>query len=93
MSKEQVEELTTINFSVTKCPLKIFKEFSDYCKKETNDNYAFGMKMLLDCMKGNLKELMLYEQYTELRDRVVKLEEKNEDKKPPKTMGAGGNEK
>jgi len=91
--KEKVENLTTINFSITKCPLKIFKAFSEYCKKETNDNYAFGLKLLLDGMKGNAKELMLFEQYNELKVEVEQikqtLEEQNE-KKAPKTLGSGG---
>jgi len=95
-AKERVEDLTTINFSITKCPLKVFKLFSEFCKSETNDNYAFGLKMLIDSRDVNVKEVVLYEQYCELRDRVVALEsEKSEDKKGPKvkTLGSGGMEK
>lgn len=91
--KDKVQEMTTINFSITKCPLKIFKAFSDYCKKETNDNYAFGLKLLLDGMKGNAKELMLFEMCNELRneiDLMKQVEEKVDEKKTPKTLGSGG---
>lgn len=88
--KDKVESLTTINFSITKCPLKIFKEFSEYCKKETNDNYAFGLKLLLDGMKGNVKEVMLFEMVNELKEEVEQLKQKNEKKTGPKTMGSGG---
>lgn len=93
--KDRVENLTTINFSITKCPLKVFKAFSEFCKSETNDNYAFGLKMLIDSRDVNIKEVVLYEQYCELKDRIVALEETttdetNEEKKRPKMLGSGG---
>jgi len=91
--KDKVEDLTTINFSITKCPLKVFKAFSEFCKSETNDNYAFGLKMLLDSREVNVKEVVLYEQYCELKDRIVALESKEdkvEEKKGPKVLGSGG---
>tara|TARA_Y100000310_G_scaffold140352_1_gene139777 strand:- start:16369 stop:16626 length:258 start_codon:yes stop_codon:yes gene_type:complete len=73
-TKDKMADVTTINFSITKCPLKVFKAFSEFCKQETNDNYAFGLKMLLDGMKTNVKEVVLYENLQELKDRVEKLE-------------------
>jgi len=94
--KDRIDDLTTINFSITKCPLKVFKAFSEFSKTETNDNYAFGLKMLLDSREVNVKEVVLYEQYLELKDRVAVIEqqlaepEKVEEKKKPKTMGSGG---
>lgn len=92
MSKEKVEELTTINFSITKCPMKVFKKFSEFCKSETNDNYSFGLKVLIDGVEGNVKEALLYEQYMELNARVTDLENKDnpepEPKKVPKTLGS-----
>ena len=94
--KKDVEDLATINFSITKCPLKTFKAFTDFCKKETSDNYSFGLKILLETREANIKEVVLYEQYTELRDEVEKLkaalaELKGETPRVlPKTMGSGG---
>jgi hypothetical protein len=90
--KDKIDDLTTINFSITKCPLKVFKGFSTFCKQETNDNYAFGLKMLLDMKEANVKEVVLYEQYLELRDEIEILKDKiGEPKKiRPKTMGSGG---
>jgi len=86
---EKLKDLTTINFSITKCPIKVFKGFSEFCKSETNDNYAFGLKMLLESRETNIKEVILFEKYTELRDEVeqLKLKQKSE-RKAPKTMGS-----
>lgn len=88
---EQLKDLTTINFSITKCPIKVFKAFSEFCKTETNDNYAFGLKMLLESRETNIKEIILFEKYAELRDEVEQLKQKNE-RKIPRTMGSRQNE-
>ena len=93
-TKEKIENITTINFSITKCPMKIFKSFREFCQKETNDNYSFGLKLLLDSRSANVKEIVLYEQYLELRDEMntlkTELEEFKRVKKKPKTLGSGG---
>ena len=94
--KERIEDITTINFSITKCPMKIFKSFREFCKAETNDNYSFGLKILLDSREANIKEVVLYELYTKLRDEVEQLKaEKIERKEEPKikTLGSGGKKK
>jgi hypothetical protein len=102
--KERVEEIpTTINFSITKCPEKVFKRFIEFCKQETNDNYSFGLKLLLDAREGNIKEALLYEQYIELKARLGDVEVKLEKflveiqgtpkKKLPKTMGSANKKK
>lgn len=91
--KEKVEELATYNFSISKCPAKVYEEFIRFCKKETNDNYAFGIKLLLDGFKTNVKEVTLFQQYMELKDEVAKIKQeiealKGSDKpKKIKTMG------
>jgi len=72
---DKVKDLTTINFSITKCPHKVYEEFVSFCKEETNNNYSMGMKMLLDAMKVNIKEITLFERYMELKERIEKLEE------------------
>jgi len=90
--KERLDDITTINFSITKCPLNVFKAFSSFCKRETNDNYAFGLKLLLDSREANVKEVVLYEQYLELKDEIENIKKQlgNEERKKPKTMGSGG---
>jgi hypothetical protein len=93
--KERVENLVTTNFSITKCPVKIWEEFVTFCKEETNNNYSFGLKLLLGAYKANIKEIMLYEQYILMKERMELLEKKldevtpkKEKKQGPKTMGS-----
>jgi len=99
--KEKVDKITTINFSITKCPHNVYKDFTGYCKDETNDNYSFGLKMLLESRKANAKEAVLFQQYMELKDEVVRLRERvvtlegkpeePAEKRKIKTMGSGEN--
>lgn len=97
--KDKVDNLTTINFSVTKCPLKVYRKFVEFCKEESNDNYSMGLKLLLDGIEGNVKEATLFQEYMEVKERLVKVEAElnqlkkpvEEEKKPKlKTMGSGG---
>lgn len=94
--KENVEKLITYNFSVTKCPIKIYKKFVEFCKQECSDNYAFGLKLLLDGVEGNVKEALLFQQYIELKERIEALEQDMlkmsgaVNQTGPKTMGSGG---
>ena len=96
--KDKVDKLITYNFSVTKCPAKVYDDFTDFCKSETNDNYSMGLKILLESRKANIKEVALFEQYMVLKDMVIRLEDRvnelNEQviaakiiKKAPKTFG------
>jgi hypothetical protein len=90
--KQRVSELTTINFSITKCPEKVFQRFTDFCRKETGNNYSFGLKLLLDGMEGNIKEALIFEQYIELKAEIEDIkaslaETKPEKKKKDKTFG------
>lgn len=80
--KDRVLNITSRNFSITKCPEKVFQQFIEFCKEESNDNYSMGLKLLLDARRTNIKEVLLYEQYMELNDRVNQLEERAE--KEPK---------
>jgi len=97
--KERVEKLKqtpTINFSITKCATDVYQEFIEFCRKEANDSYAFGLKLLLDSRKQNIKETVLYESLMEIKDvldiheqKIKALEEGPVEKKSPKTMGSG----
>jgi len=87
-TKEKIEELTTINFSINKCQLAVFKRFREFCVKETNDNYGFGLKLLLDLKDANAKEMVLYENYLELKEEVEIIKKGlDKPKKKFKTMG------
>ena len=86
--KERVELITTRNFTVSACPETVFQRFVNFCKRETNNNYAMGIKILLDAYETHAKELVLYEKLLELEDRVTALEEKVfGTKQKPKTFG------
>jgi len=73
MVKENSEKETTINFTVSNCPLSTFKLFGDFCKLEASHNYSFGLKLLLEARETNANQLVLYEQYLGLRDEVEQL--------------------
>jgi len=95
-TRERFMKLATINFNITKCPEAIYKEFIAFCAKESNDNYSFGLKLLLAAFKQNIKETILYEQLMLQEERIRILEEKlglTPPPKPestlPKTMGSG----
>ena len=89
--KERLKNITTINFSVTKCPQKVYEDFVDFCKQETNDNYSMGLRDLLASRKASIKEVVLFQQYMELKDEVAvlnkKVEELFQSRKGPKTFG------
>jgi len=97
--KEKVEKLRqtpTINFSITKCATDVYQDFTAFCRKEANDSYAFGLKLLLEAMKQNVKETTLYENIMGVKDqldhheqRIKALENPPEpERKGPKTMGS-----
>lgn len=92
--REKVVNLVTRNFSITKCPEKVYERFVKFCREETNDNYSMGLKSLLDARDANIKEILLFEQYMELNERVCKLEQAKETPEPEKkeknkTFGSG----
>lgn len=96
--QKKKEEDYTLGFSISDCPVSVYKDFKEFCKEETNDNYSFGLKILLEAYKTNTKELVLYEQYMKLKKRVKALEEEitdseKEEKKKPKTLGSGNKTK
>ena len=97
---ERVQALVTRNFSITKCPERVYDDFVNFCKDETNDNYSMRLKMLLEARKTNIKEVILYEQYMELKHefeefKTVVAEELHKlqgkplasEKKVPRTFG------
>ena len=98
--REKVEMLKmtpTINFSITKCATDVYQEFIAFCRKEANDSYAFGLKLLMDSVKQNIKETVLYENLMELKDEIFQLKQEMAEKpkteevveeKKPKTMGS-----
>lgn len=92
--RERVQEIATINFSITKCPHAVYQDFTDFCKAETNDNYSMGLKLLLEAKRTNIKEIVLFEQYMvlknefeELKQKFAEIQQKPEIKAKLKTFG------
>ena len=92
--KDKVHELVTRNFSITKCPEAVYEDFVKFAKEETSDNYSMALKMLIEGMKANIKEVHLYEQYMELKAEFAEFKESIlvrldnlEKKDKPKTFG------
>lgn len=88
--QERVKSMVTRHFYISKCPEEVYVRFSEFCKVETMDNYALGLKTLLDIAETNAKELTLYKKYLEMEDRLVELEGKEIEPKEEKlkTMGS-----
>jgi len=80
-TKERVKDITTINFSITKCPTRVYEEFVAFCKRETNDNYSMGLKLMTESVKSNIKEVVLFEQYMELKQELSELKDEVEELK------------
>jgi len=76
--EKRVKDIATINFNVSKCPVKIYEEFVALCKEQTGDNYAFGIKLGIDAYK-------LQGELVEMKTRLARLEvELTEMKNGPK---------
>ena len=87
---ERIENMTTRNFSITRCPEKVWKDFVKFCEEETGDSYSMGIKVLLDLYKTNAKELMLYKRIIDIEDKVDALTKVPGDAKlKTKTFGSG----
>jgi len=72
-TKDRVKDITTINFSITKCPHRVYEDFVGFCKRETNENYSMGLKLLTEGMKTNIKEVVLFEQYMEIKQELQEM--------------------
>lgn len=48
---EEIENLTSTNFKVTKIPVRTLKEFKFFCKEECGDIYWVGIYQLLKIKK------------------------------------------
>ena len=71
---EKVDEITKVNFTVNECPLSLLKEFKEYANEHTRNNYPLAIEKLLSIAKTNAKDMMIWENILELKDRISKLE-------------------
>lgn len=79
--KDRVEEMTTRNFWIANCPEKIYNQFVDYAKRETENSYARALKELLMIAETDAKTILLYERMLAIEDRLCKLEGEDESSK------------
>ena len=49
--KENLEERTKRNISMTSVPIPVIKDFKHFCKEECGDVYAVGLQQLLKTKK------------------------------------------
>ena len=74
--KERIDKMTQRSFTISGCPEATFQEFSDYAREEVGNCYWMAIKQLLDLVKINAKEVVLYEKLSSLDDRLKVLENK-----------------
>lgn len=95
-TRDKVMKMATINFSITKCPQKVYEEFVMFCQSETNDNYSMGLKMLIELYKTNAKENHIFNKLEELESEIEQLKKQpnnptetqtQPDEKTKKTFG------
>ena len=84
--EERIDAITTRNFTISGCPEKIFKEFVQYASSNTANCYWMALKELLDLVKANAKENMLFGAMTDLDQRITAIENKEV---KSKTTGLG----
>ena len=72
--QKRVDNITTRTFWITNCPEKVWKDFNEYAKTQTNNNYSVAVKLLLGIAKTDAKSSVLYERFIDLDKRVSDIE-------------------
>ena len=72
--QKRVSDMTTRTFWITNCPEDVWKEFNEYAKTQTNNNYSVALKLLLGLYKTDAKSSVLYERFIDLNKRVNEIE-------------------
>lgn len=99
--EKKVEDMTTTTFTIAGCPIRVFKDFIEYCeenakmtkiyynegKKQIKEElcYSIGLKILLDVAKADAKTQLLFDRMTEIEDR---MNVQTAAKKPKETFGS-----
>lgn len=72
--QKRVNDMTTRTFWITNCPEDVWREFNEYAKTQTNNNYSIALKLLLGISKTDAKSSVLYERFIDLDKRVIDIE-------------------
>lgn len=74
-----------VKFNATDSNVKTFKEFKEFCKENTDNNYLLGIRKLLGFYKADYKYQSLYDLIEELQVKTNQIEheliKKDNDKK------------
>lgn len=71
--KQKVEEISSVDFSVVNCPLKVWQDFKEYCRLNTQKSYAMGLKDLLNVVRDNSRDAMFFERIDGLQAEIDEL--------------------
>jgi len=63
-----------VKFNTTESNVEAFKEFKEFCKKNTDNNYLLGIRKLLEFYKADYKYQSLYDLIEELQVKTNQIE-------------------
>ncbi|MEA2036013.1 MAG: hypothetical protein U9O94_00785 [Nanoarchaeota archaeon] len=69
MNKEN--EIDARTFTISKCPVNIYDEFVDFAKKETGNNYAMAIRLLIERAKNSEKAVLMMSEIQNIRNDLV----------------------
>jgi len=90
--KERTDALINVkSFSICSAPISVIKDFKDFCKLESKNDYSLGLKILLERNRMNFQQEIFAIKIQELEGRIEALETKPQEpvekKEKIKTFG------
>jgi len=79
--KEQTDELITQNIGVSRIPIGVLKRFQEFAIRETNNNYAQAIEVLLNFFEQGVVRMVL--DHEERISKLEKQETKEETRRVP----------
>jgi len=96
--KERIDAMTYIKpFPIKEVDLLTIKRFINFCRFNAKNDWGVGLKVLLDYVDTDAKNVMLYNKIMDLESqleamssRITELAEKPKETKKKGTFGRGG---
>jgi len=90
--KERTDALLSVkSFSICKAPVTVIRDFKDFCRVETKDDYSLGLKLLMERNKASFQQEAFAMKIQEIEGRLIDMETKGvpevEEKPKFKTFG------